>query len=57
MRFVYSMINSGMGLCVLPQEADRLNAGAGSLWVPGPFLRQKESTRGEIRGKSRGKTW
>ena len=33
-RFVYSMINTGMGLCVLPQEADRLNAGAGSLWVP-----------------------
>lgn len=30
------MINTGMGLCVLPQEADRLNAGAGSLWVPLP---------------------
>ena len=27
------MINTGMGLCVLPQEADRLNEGAGSLWV------------------------
>jgi len=32
-QFVYSMINTGMGLCVLPQEADRLNSGAGSLWV------------------------
>ncbi|CAK9070019.1 unnamed protein product, partial [Durusdinium trenchii] len=32
-QFVYSMINTGMGLCVLPQEADRLNNAAGSLWV------------------------
>mmetsp|Transcript_14995 Transcript_14995/g.28136 ORF Transcript_14995/g.28136 Transcript_14995/m.28136 type:complete len:478 (+) Transcript_14995:81-1514(+) len=32
-QFVYSMINTGMGLCILPQEADRLNEGAGSLWV------------------------
>ncbi|CAE7254429.1 unnamed protein product [Symbiodinium sp. CCMP2592] len=27
------MVNTGMGLCILPQEADRLNEGAGSLWV------------------------
>lgn len=32
-QFVYSMINTGMALCVLPEEADRLNLGAGSLWV------------------------
>lgn len=32
-QFIYSMINTGMALCVLPEEADRLNQGAGSLWV------------------------
>jgi len=32
-QLVYSMINTGMALCVLPQEADRLNVGAGSIWV------------------------
>ena len=28
------MVNTGMGLCVLPQEADRLNHAQGSLWAP-----------------------
>lgn len=37
-RFVYSMINTGMGLCVLPQEADRLNNAAGSLWASWPEI-------------------
>mmetsp|Transcript_69648 Transcript_69648/g.123305 ORF Transcript_69648/g.123305 Transcript_69648/m.123305 type:complete len:468 (-) Transcript_69648:160-1563(-) len=32
-QLVYSMINTGMALCILPQEADRLNAGTGSVWV------------------------
>eukprot|EP00933_Yihiella_yeosuensis_P064688 TRINITY_DN6816_c0_g1_i2.p1 TRINITY_DN6816_c0_g1~~TRINITY_DN6816_c0_g1_i2.p1 ORF type:complete len:507 (-),score=72.82 TRINITY_DN6816_c0_g1_i2:606-2024(-) len=30
---VYSMINTGMGLCILPLEAERLNKSNASIWV------------------------
>ena len=32
-QFVYSMVNTGMGLFVLPMEAERLNVGSGSVWL------------------------
>mmetsp|Transcript_67564 Transcript_67564/g.121802 ORF Transcript_67564/g.121802 Transcript_67564/m.121802 type:complete len:484 (-) Transcript_67564:65-1516(-) len=32
-QLVYSMVNTGMALCILPLEADRLNEGNGSIWV------------------------
>jgi len=32
-QLVYSSVNTGMGLLVLPAEAERLNSGSGSIWV------------------------
>lgn len=40
------MVNTGMGLCVLPQEADRLNHAQGSLWAPRtPFFEALDGTK------------
>jgi len=32
-QLVYSLVNTGMGLFVLPTEAERLNKESGSIWV------------------------
>lgn len=32
-QLVYSMVNTGMGLFVLPVEAERLNSGSASVWL------------------------